>query len=222
MKFHLVLLACSPKLSRVSMRMWIVLSAGAVLAAGCAMQKKMSSSRTFKYPDTRKVAQVDDYHGTKVADPYRWLEDDYAPETKAWIEAQNRVTFAYLESIPQRDRIKARLTELWNYERYGVPFKEAGRYFYTKNDGLQNQSVLYTMTSLDASPGVLLDPNKLSPDGTVALSGYAISDDGKRMAYGVSKAGSDWQEWRVRDVATATDLSDEIKWVKFSSASWTK
>ncbi|MBI3848724.1 MAG: S9 family peptidase [Verrucomicrobia bacterium] len=175
-----------------------------------------------QYPITARTNQVDDYHDTKVADPYRWLEDDNSAATKAWIEAQNKVTFGYLEKIPERTAIKQRLTRLWNFERYGVPFKEGGRYFFTKNDGLQNQSVLYTMTSLDDTPTVFLDPNKLSADGTVALSGYAISDDGRLMAYGISKAGSDWQEWRVRDVVTATDLSDDIKWVKFSGASWTK
>ncbi|HKQ37548.1 MAG TPA: prolyl oligopeptidase family serine peptidase [Verrucomicrobiae bacterium] len=182
----------------------------------------MASSTPLKYPETRKIAQVDDYHGTKVTDPYRWLEDDYAPETKAWIEAQNKVTFAYLESIPQRDRIKARLTELWNYERYGVPFKEAGRYFYTKNDGLQNQSVLYTMDALDSPARLLLDPNKLSADGTVSLAGIAISDDGNLMAYGTSSGGTDWQEWHVREIATGQDRSDLIQWVKTSNASWTK
>lgn len=192
------------------------------LAAGCVMQKKMSSSSPLKYPETRKVAQVDDYHGTKVPDPYRWLEDDYAPETKAWIEAQNKVTFAYLESIPQRERIKARLTELWDYERYGVPFKEAGRYFYTKNDGLQNQSVLYTMDALDGPARLLLDPNKLSADGTVSLTGIAVSDDGNLMAYGTSSGGTDWQDWHVREIATGQDRPDVIKWVKTSNASWTK
>ena len=183
---------------------------------GCATASRL------KYPVTRQSNQVDDYHGVKVADPYRWLEDDNSPETKAWVEAQNKVTFSQLENIPERDAIKKRLTELWNYERYGVPFKQGGRYFFSKNDGLQNQSVLYTMTALDAAPTLLLDPNKLSPDGTVALSGYAISDDGNLMAYGLSTAGSDWQEWKVRDVRTAQDLPDDIKWVKFSDASWTK
>src|SRR3954471_7310511 len=202
--------------------MWVILGAGAALAAGCVMHKGSSPMSALKYPETRKVAQVDDYHGTKVADPYRWLEDDYAPETKAWIEAQNKVTFAYLEKIPQRERIKARLTELWNYERYGVPFKEGGRYFYTKNDGLQNQSVLYTLPSLEAEPKVLLDPNKLSKDGTVALKGYQIREDGEYMAYGLSSAGSDWEEWRVRRVASAEDTEDVLKWVKFSEVSWTK
>ena len=173
------------------------------------------------YPVARKSDQVDDFFGTKVADPYRWLEDLDSPETKAWVEAENKLTFDYLNQIPERAAIKARLTKLWNYERYGVPFREGGRYFYTKNDGLQNQSVLYTVPALDAEPRVLLDPNKLSTDGTVALSGTAISQDGKLMAYGLAASGSDWNEWHVRDVATGQDLPDVIKWVKFSGASWT-
>ncbi len=177
---------------------------------------------TFVYPPTRQTNQIDDYHGVKVADPYRWLEDDNSAETKAWVEVQNKVTFGYLEQIPQRAAIKARLTELWNYERYGIPFKQGGRYFIAKNDGLQNQSVLYTMTSLNAEPQLLLDPNRLSADGTVALSSYAITDDGNLMAYGLSTAGSDWQEWKVRDVRSGTDLPDHVKWVKFSRASWRK
>ncbi|MBI2927652.1 MAG: S9 family peptidase [Verrucomicrobia bacterium] len=174
------------------------------------------------YPATRQTNHVDVYHGVAVADPYRWLEDDNAPETKAWVEAQNKVTFAYLESIPERAAIKARLTRLWNYERYGVPVQQGGRYFFAKNDGLQNQSVIYTMPSLDAAPTVLLDPNKLSPDGTVALTTYVLSDDGNLLAYGLSSAGSDWQEWKVRDVHTGQDVPDQIEWVKFASASWTK
>jgi prolyl oligopeptidase len=201
----------------------MIVGAAAALVAGCVMHKMSSSPVTaLKFPETRKVAQVDDYHGTKVADPYRWLEDDYAPETKAWIEAQNKVTFGYLEKIPQRERIKARLTELWNYERYGVPFKEGGRYFYTKNDGLQNQSVLYTTDAAESPARMLLDPNKFSADGTISLAGVAVSDDGNLMAYGTSSGGTDWQEWHVRDVASGVDRPDLIQWVKTSSASWTK
>jgi len=188
-----------------------------VLLFGCVTTKPK-----IHYPVTATTNQVDVYHGVAVKDPYRWLEDDNSAATKAWVEAENKVTFDYLASIPQRDAIKRRLTELWNYERYGVPFKRGPRYFFSKNDGLQNQSVLYTRPSLDAEASVLLDPNTLSTDGTVALSGYDITDDGKLMAYGLSTSGSDWQEWRVRDVATAKDLPDVIKWVKFSSASWAK
>ncbi len=177
--------------------------------------------KPITYPPTRKGDQIDDYHGVKVADPYRWLEDLDSAETSAWVEAQNKLTFSFLNEIPSRARIKDRLTKLWNYERYGVPFKESSNYFYTRNSGLQNQSVLYTVTSLDGQPKVLLDPNTLSADGTVALSGLAVTEDGKRMAYGLSASGSDWQEWKVRDVETGKDLSDMIKWVKFSGASWT-
>jgi prolyl oligopeptidase len=177
--------------------------------------------KRLTYPQTRKSDQVDDYHGTSVSDPYRWLEDPDSEETKAWVEAQNQVTFTYLNEIPAREKIKQRLTQLWDCEKYSIPYKKGNRYFYSKNDGLQNQSVLYTLTSLDGEPRVLIDPNTLSEDGTVALSGVAITEDGKLMAYGLSTSGSDWQEWKVRDVETGTDLSDHLKWVKFSRASWT-
>ena len=198
---------------------WGLVAGGLLLTAGCASGRYLSSSA---YPVTPKTNVVEVLHGQVINDPYRWLEDDNAPATQAWVAAQNRVTFAYLARIPYRDRIRARLTELWNFERYGVPWHEGGRYFYFKNDGLQNQSVLYTLTALDAGPRVLLDPNTLSPDGTVALSGVAVSPDGKLLAYGTSAAGSDWQEWHVRDIATGDDLPDHIRWVKFSGASWTK
>ena len=173
------------------------------------------------YPVAKKTDQVDDYHGVKVADPYRWLEELDSQETRSWVEAENKVAFAFLESIPARAAIKDRLTKLWNYEKYGVPFKEGNRYFYTRNSGLQNQSVLYTVTSLDGVPKEVLDPNTLSTDGTVALSGMQVSNDGKLLAYSLSASGSDWQEWKVRDVETGKDLSDDLKWVKFSGASWT-
>ncbi len=177
--------------------------------------------KPLAYPSAKRTNQVDDYHGTKVADPYRWLEDLDSADTKAWVEAENRLTFDYLKSIPVRAQIKERLTRLWNYEKYSAPVKEGTRYFYFKNNGLQNQSVLYTVSSLDAEPRVLLDPNKLTSDGTVALNGMRISDDGKLMAYGLSASGSDWQEWRVRNVETGADMPDDVKWVKFSGASWT-
>jgi len=174
------------------------------------------------YPKTKKGDVVDEYHGMKVPDPYRWLEDDNSAETAEWVEAQNKVTFGFLGEVPQREALKKRLTDLWNYERFGIPYKRGERYFYSKNDGLQNQSVLYTMKSLTGEADVLLDPNKLSADGTVALSGTAVTDDGKLMAYGLAMKGSDWKEWKVRNIETKEDLSDHIKWVKFSGAAWTK
>ncbi|WP_414394756.1 prolyl oligopeptidase family serine peptidase [Synechococcus sp. O70.2] len=164
---------------------------------------------------------VDIYHGQPVPDPYRWLEDLDSERTRAWIEAQNQLTFDYLRRIPARQRLLERLTQLWNYEKYSQPFKEGDRYFYFKNDGLQNQSVLYTQESLEAEARVLLDPNTLSEDGTVALSGIAISRDGRYLAYGLSRSGSDWQEWKVRDIETGEDLPDHLRWIKFSGASWT-
>lgn len=173
------------------------------------------------YPTARRTDQVDDYHGTKVPDPYRWLEDPDSEESRAWIEAENKLTFSVLEKIPQREPIRRRLTELWNYEKYGVPTARGGRYFYSRNDGLQNQSVLYWAPSLNAEPRTLLDPNQLSTEGTVSISGLALSDDGKFLAYGLAAAGSDWQEWRVREVENGQDLDDHLKWIKFSGASWT-
>jgi len=173
------------------------------------------------YPEAKKSDTVDEYHGVKVADPYRWLEDEDSDDTRAWIEAQNRITSAFLEKIPARDSIRKRLTDLWNYERSGIPTRKGNRYFFTKNDGLQNQSVLYTMDSLDGTPRVLLDPNKFSTDGTISLGATAVSEDGKLLAYSTSTGGSDWREWRVRNVDTGKDLKDHIRWSKFSDASWT-
>lgn len=177
---------------------------------------------SLHYPKTETVEQVDNYHGVEVKDPYRWLEDPDSPETKAWVEAQNEVTFGFLEEIPERKAIKKRLTELWDYEKYGIPIKKGERYFYFKNDGLQNQSVLYTLNHLEDESRVLLDPNQFSEDGTIALSGVSISDNGQFVAYGISKSGSDWQEWKVRNVETGEDFSDHLEWIKFSGATWTK
>jgi len=172
------------------------------------------------YPAARKADQVDDYHGVKVSDPYRWLEDIDTPETRSWIEAENKVTFDHLAKVQGRDAIKQRLTQLWNYERYGSPEHYGDRYFYTHNDGLQNQPVLYVTESFDSAPRLLLDPNTLSKDGTVALKSYVVSEDGKYVAYGLSSGGSDWEEWRVRDVDAGKDTDDDLKWVKFSAVSW--
>ena len=172
------------------------------------------------YPQATKGNKVDNYFGTKVSDPYRDLENADSGPTKKWIEAENKLTFDYLAGIPERKRINDKLTALWNYEKYTVPFRNGGRYFFSKNTGLQNQSVLYTGPSLPGEAKPLLDPNMLSKDGTVALSGIDVTDDGKLLAYGLAVAGSDWQEWKVRDIKTGKDLADDVKWVKFAEAAW--
>jgi prolyl oligopeptidase len=177
--------------------------------------------KTMPYPLSPTVDQTDILHGVHVRDPYRWLEELDSEQTRQWIAAENEVTQAYLGQIPERGRIHDRLLELWNYERYGLPFKRGGRYFISRHDGLQNQSVLYWMESLRGEPNVLLDPNQLSEDGAVALMGYAVSEDGRLLAYGLAAAGSDWTEWRVREIESGRDLSDHLQWVKFSGAAWT-
>jgi prolyl oligopeptidase len=174
------------------------------------------------YPETRMSDQVDDYFGTEVADPYRWLEDDNSEETTEWVKAQNLVTFSYLEKIPFREKVKERLTEVWNYPRVSAPWKDGGYYFFTKNDGLQNQNVYYMQKDLESEPELFIDPNKLSEDGTVALTNFTLSKDGKYFGYGLSRGGSDWRELYVRDMATGEDMDDHIMWAKFSGISWYK
>lgn len=183
----------------------------------------VAQEKPLKYPETRKVDVVDVYHGTAVPDPYRWLEDDVRKNTEvaAWVEAQNKVTQAYLEGIPERKMIRDRITELYNYAKYSAPGKRGGLYFFSKNDGLQNQSVLYVQESLTAEPRMLIDPNAWTRDGTVALAGFSVSEDGKLAAFAKAAAGSDWNNWYVLDVATGKQLEDELKWIKFSSVSWT-
>src|ERR1700739_634864 len=177
-------------------------------------------AQQLDYPQTRKDNQVDDYHGTKVADPYRWLEDDNSAETAKWVEAENKVTFAYLDKIPYRAEVKKRLEQLYNYPKYSAPFRKGELLFYSKNDGLQNQSVVYTQKGLDGTPDVLLDPNKFSAGGTTRLGGFNASHRGRYAAYGMEVGGSDWQEAKVRDVSTKQDLSDDLKWLKFSQFAW--
>ncbi|WP_082565481.1 prolyl oligopeptidase family protein [Duganella sp. Root1480D1] len=201
-------------------RATLALSLIAAFSAQALAQTCPAGSPVVTYPASKKVDQQDNYHGTLVADPYRWLEDANSDETKAWVLEQNKVTQAWLAQIPEREAIKARLTKLWNYERYGVPSKKGGRYFYSRNDGLQNQSVLYTARNLSETPRVLLDPNTLAADGTVALAGTSVSPNGKFLAYSTAASGSDWNEIKVRDIATGKDLADHIKWVKFSNTAW--
>jgi prolyl oligopeptidase len=179
-----------------------------------------AAAPAYQYPAARRGDTVDDYHGTKVADPYRWMEDIDSDEVRAWIEAENVVTDAYLAEIDERARIKSRLEKLWNYERWGTPYEDGGKWFVSKNDGLQNQSVIYWSDSPDGEWKVLFDPNTWSEDGTVSLSGRAVSRDGKYVAYSKSKSGSDWKTWYVRDIATGKDLPDVVEWSKFTGASW--
>jgi prolyl oligopeptidase len=173
-----------------------------------------------KYPETKKENVVDDYHGVKVGDPYRWLEDDNSADTKDWVQRENAVTSDYLSKIPYRDKIKKRLEELWNYPKYGAPFRKGDYYYFYKNDGLQNQSVLYRQKTLSGKPEVFIDPNKLSKEGIAALNGISFSKSGKYFAYFISMAGSDWVIGRVMETATKKILADEIKWSKFGGADW--
>jgi prolyl oligopeptidase len=170
--------------------------------------------------NARQGDAVDNYAGVLIPDPYRWMEDLDSDEVKQWVDSQNQITLDYLQTISAKATISDQLLKIFNYERYGIPSKQADRYFFTRNDGLQNQGVLYTLANLDDEPKVLLDPNTLSDDGTVALAGYSVSDDGKYLAYGLATSGSDWTTWRVRNIETAQDTEDELKWVKFSGASW--
>ncbi len=181
-----------------------------------------SAYSQLAYPDTPKGDTVDNYFGTKVPDPYRWLEDANSAETKNWVQAENKVTFAYLNDIPERAQIRKRFGQVLNYERFGMPFKKGGKYFFTRNDGLQNQSVLFVSNSLKGTPRRLIDPNVMSKGGVDPIGGYSVSEDGKHIVYSKSLHGSDWNEFHVRDVKTGKDLPDVIKWVKFSGASWSK
>lgn len=174
----------------------------------------------MKYPETKKVDTVDVYFGVNVADPYRWLEDDKSDETGKWVEAQNQVTNAYLDKIPFRSKIKERLQKLWDYPKYGTPFKRGNSYYFYKNDGMQNQAVLYRLESLDGEPKVFLDPNKLSEDGTIALGGMSFSKDCKYLAYSTNASGSDWQEIHIREVDSDKKMDEVLKWVKFSGIAW--
>ena len=197
------------------------------LFSSCSSQKagqvtdiNVNKEKTI-YPATRRdETVVDNYHGTSIADPYRWLENDHSDSTKAWVKAENLVTFGYLDKIPFRSTIKARLEHIWNYEKYGAPRKEGGKYYYFKNNGLQNQSALYVQDSLTSAPSLVLDPNTLSKDGTVALGGIGFNKRGDLLAYEIAKAGSDWHTIHVKDLKSGKVLEDKIEWVKFSGISW--
>ncbi len=196
--------------------------AAAVLLVGCGSNEDMKVSTSIQYPDTRTEKIEDDYFGTTVSDEYRWLENDTASETEAWVKAENKVTNGYLSAIPYRDQIQKRLEELVNYPRISAPSKIGDYYFFSKNDGLQNQSVIFYQKGRDGEPQVFIDPNKLSEDGTVSISPLGASLDDKYIAYTESEAGSDWSKVYIREIATNTKLDDELKWVKFTGAAWTK
>ena len=204
---------------RFSMPPWLILIC-LILVPGPPLN---AQEQNLVYPPTKTVEQVDDFHGTKVEDPYRWLEDDVrtSKDVADWVEAENKVTFDFLKSIPQRETIQKRMTELWNYEKIGAPFKRGGRFYFSRNDGLQNQNVLFQQDTLESEAQVLLDPNSWSKDGTIALSGSAFSDNGRYVAYGVQDAGSDWNTWKILEIESGKVLDDELKWVKFSGADWT-
>jgi len=189
-----------------------------VILAGC--QQQQPKIKADAYPVTQKVEQTDDYFGTAVADPYRWLEDDNSAETEAWVTAENKVTFSYLEKIPFRSKIKQRLEQIWNFPKYTAPFREGDYYYFFKNDGMQNQYVLYEQKGLDGEPVVFLDPNTFSEDGTIALGDLQFSKDGKICAYSISKSGSDWNEIFVMDVETKAKKEDHLEWIKFSGIAW--
>lgn len=174
----------------------------------------------FKYPVARKTDQVDDYHGTKVEDPYRWLEDDHSDETAEWVKAENEVTFGYLNGIPFRDKLRARCEAVFNYEKYTAPSRKKDWFYFYKNDGLQNQSVLYRQKGLNGKPELVIDPNKLSEDGTTRMTQFVISKNGKYGAYATSKGGSDWNEIFIMDLSTGQNLPEKIEWVKVSGISW--
>jgi prolyl oligopeptidase len=200
------------------LRNLLIATAGIVMLESCSSGSAEETG--YSYPVTRKVDTVDTYFGVKVPDPYRWLEDDHSDSTAKWVDAQNALTFDYLSKIPFRGKIKDRLTTLWNFEKRSAPYRRGKRYFYSRNDGLQNQSVQYFMDSLGGTEKLLFDPNTLAEDGTTSFNGGAPSNDGKYYQYSISKAGSDWSEFYVKDIATGQQLNDHLEWIKFSGAAW--
>jgi prolyl oligopeptidase len=202
----------------------VALAAGRMSDADSNVGSGSGKDKPIIYPETRRGEDSDEFHGVTVADPYRWLEADVreSEEVAAWVKEQNKVARAFLDAIPQRSAIEKRLTELWNYERYSPPTQKGGKYFYTKNDGLQNQSVLYVADSPEGEGRVLVDPNEWSEDGTIAMPTYSPSEDGRYLAYSRSEAGSDWQQIYVLDVDMGRPLEDHLKWVRFAGVEWTK
>ena len=198
----------------------ILVSLLGLIAISCTSTE--SKEAGLKYPVARKDSAVDDFNGTKVADPYRWMEALDSKEVADWVAASNAVTEPYLKSLPLRDHFNKRLTELWNYPRIGLPVVEAGTLFYARNAGLQRQAPVYMRASMSAPPTLVIDPNEISADGSLSLGQWTPSPDAKWLAYGLAEGGADWRTVRVRDIASGKDLADEIKWMRFSDISWTK
>ena len=201
-------------------RLFVLAVVPLVLFLNTCKKEQGFSQPELTYPETKKADVADDYFGTKVPDPYRWFEDLNSEDVKAWVEAENEVTFSYLEQIPFREKIRQRLTELYDYPKYSSPYRVGDHYFFYKNEGLQNQSVIYVQKGLEGEPEVFIDPNELSPDGTVRIYLTGFSEDNRYAAYSRSEAGSDWQEIRIMEIATKKELEDRIHWVKFSGAAW--
>ena len=197
-------------------RLWVAFLGASILIPQCM------EAQQIKYPDTKTVDQVDEYHGVIVPDRYQWLENDVREDQEVadWVAAQNKVTFDYLETLPFRSEIEDRIKALWNYEKFSAPSRVGDVYYLTRNDGLQNQNVLYRMDTLDSEPVQVLDPNSWSEDGTKALGGLAFSDDGRYMAYGIQDGGSDWRTWRVMDTQSGELLDDQLDWLKFGGITW--
>ncbi len=195
-----------------------------LLLGFCTTGLVVQAQERLKYPETKTVDHVDEYFGVKVPDRFQWLENDVreSPDVEEWVDAQNKVTFGYLKQLPNREAIEKRLTALWDYEKFSAPFKIADKYYFRKNDGLQNQSVLYRMDTLDSEPVMVIDPNTWSDDGTIALSGLAFSDDGTHIAYGIQDGGSDWRTWRIMEAESGKLLDDKLEWLKFGGISWLK
>lgn len=212
--------ALVPNLHRYFQNLCRFYSAIIILTCFLCLLNSCNSNTGLNYPYARKVDTVDTYFGVKVPDPYRWMENDTTAERDAWIKAENKVTQDYLSKIPFRDSLKARLTRLWNYTRYSIPFKKGNYYFFYKNNGLQNQSILYVQEGLSGTPRILLDPNTLSKDGTVSVTEVGVSHNRKYLAYGISRAGSDWNEFYVLDILTGKQLPDTLRWIKFSDIGW--
>jgi len=182
----------------------------------------LAQSSSLSYPSARRADVIDDYFGTKVADPYRWMEDLNSPELKQWVDAENALAFGYLNTLPQRDALKARITELWNYPKVTPPQYEGGHWFYTRNTGLQRQSLVFMRETLNGPETVVLDPNSLSSDGSIALSAFVPAPDGRHFTYGQSQGGSDWSTYYIRELGTGRELPDVIRWVRSISVAWTK